>query len=193
MNNLDSCEKSAFFCACFECALPVPQMKRAKILTRGVSHWQTSVKILWSSGSFLSIGGLLTLQEETGLSVVRTLSNSCGRKEEQSYLRKRFLIDLHRFRCFQNSLSSILRQPKILRLTANGVCLGECLKYSIWEIWCCGLGFYPLPQELSLPRVMADAAAKSALAAGRGVLWAPSQLQEEMPVLCSLVGPQTSA
>lgn len=36
---------------------------------------------------------------------------------------------------------------------------------------------------------MADAAAKSALAAGLGILWAPSQVQEEMLVLSFRVGP----
>jgi len=40
---------------------------------------------------------------------------------------------------------------------------------------------------------MADDDAKSALAAGLGILWAPSQVQEEMPVLCFLVGPETPA
>lgn len=126
---------------------------------------------------------------ETELSEVQTLCDTCVREEEQSYLRKQFLSDLHRFRCFQYSLSSVLRQPKILLLTANGVCLGEGLKCSIWELWCCGLEFYLLSHELSLPRVMADAAAKSALAAGLGILWAPSQVQEEMLVLSFRVGP----
>lgn len=88
---------------------------------------------------------------ETELSEVQTLCDTSVREEEQSYLRKEFLIDLHRFRWFQYSLSSVLRQPKILLLTANGVCLGEGLKCSIWELWCCGLEFYLLSHELSLP------------------------------------------
>lgn len=51
----------AFSCPRFETTLTVPQMKRAKTLTQRVSNWQTSVKMLLSSGRFRRAGGLLTL------------------------------------------------------------------------------------------------------------------------------------
>lgn len=53
-----------FSCPCFETTLTVPQMKRAKTLTQRVSDWQTSVKMLLSSGRFRRVGGLLTLSWE---------------------------------------------------------------------------------------------------------------------------------
>lgn len=103
---------------------------------------------------------------------VQAPANTCVRKEDQSYLRKQSLVDIHRF-----------QRIKILLLTANGVFLGECLKCCIRELWSCGLGFHLLSHAVSVPRVIEDDSAKSALAAGLGILWAPSQVQQEMPVL----------
>lgn len=119
---------------------------------------------------------------ETAILEVQALANTCVRKEEQSYLRQQSMIDIHK-----------IQRIRILLLNANGVFLSECLKCWIWELWSCGLGFCLLPHAVSAPRVIADDAAKSALAAGLGILWAPSQVQQEMPVLWFLVGPQTPA
>lgn len=129
MNNLGSCEKSTFFCACFEYTLTFTQIKRAKTLSQGVSNWQTSVKIPLSSESYLRVDGLLTLYEERASWQRYRLADNSVRKEDQSYLRTQFLIDLHRLWCFRNSF--IFRQPKILLLSANGVCLSDSLKRSI--------------------------------------------------------------
>lgn len=115
---------------------------------------------------------------ETALLEVQALASTCVRKEEQSYLWEQSLIDIHKN-----------QRIKILLLTANGVFLGECLKCWVGELWSCGLGFCLLSHAVSVPRVTADDAAKSALAAGLGILWAPSQVQQEMPVLWFLAGP----
>lgn len=82
VNNLDSCEKSAFFCACFEYTLTFTQMKRAKTLTQGVCDGQTFVKVPLSSGSSLRVDGLLVLYEERVSWQRYRLADNSVRKEE---------------------------------------------------------------------------------------------------------------